>query len=453
MTLSALTSAVRNRSLAGNTPARSRRGGTAGTIGPMAAGTLRDHPAFARYWTAVTVSGFGTAITPVALQLLIVTTLGAGSAAVGLINGARWLPYLLFGLVAGVLIDRIRRRPMLVVTDFARAVLLIVIPVLAVVGQLSVAVLVGFMALFGLLSLLNDAADQAYLPRLLPRSLVPAAHARVDQAGAVIQASGPALAGLLVRLLSAPWAVLVDAASYLISGLLMIFTPAPEPPNRPGTLAEVKSDAADGLRWVYRHRTLTPMILGAHVWFLCNAAAGAVLTPYAIRTLGFDALTFGLVLSAAGVGALGGALLAVRLGTRFGAGRVVIGCQLGCAIGWTLVTLSPSRPVMGWLVFAAGQLIIGWSMGAWNANEMGYQQVVTPDRLQGRMNAIRRSTNRAMILIGAPVGGLLGELTGYRSVLWIAVIGWLLVAVALTFTPVMAVQLSDRADEDETLRP
>jgi MFS family permease len=404
--------------------------------------SLRDHPAFARYWTALTISGFGSAITQVALQLLIVTTMGLGSDATGLVNGARWLPYLVLGLVAGVLVDRMRRRPVMVVADFVRGLLLILIPVLAVTGNLSLAALAIFMVIFGLLSLLHDAADMAFLPRLLPRALVPAAHARLDQAGAVIQASGPALAGLLVRLLSAPLAVLVDAVTYIVSGFLILATPAPEPPGRRGTLAEVKSEALDGVRFVYRHRMLAPKAINTHAWFLFNAAAGAVITPFAVRTLGFDALVFGLALAMAGVGALVGALFAVRLGTRYGAGWTIIGCRALNAIGLAVVALSPTQGAAGWLVFGAGQLIIGLSMGASNANEMGYQQIVTPDEMQGRMNAINRSTNRAMIVIGAPVGGIVGELIGYRELLWVSTCGFAVVAVALALTPFRTAKLS-----------
>lgn len=407
--------------------------------------SLRDHPAFARYWAALTISGFGAAITQVALQLLIVNTMGLGSDATGLVNGARWVPYLVLGLVAGVLIDRMRRRPVMITADLIRGLLLILIPVLAVTGQLTLSALVIFMVIFGLLSLLHDAADMAFLPRLLPRSLVPAAHARLDQAGAVIQTSGPALAGLLVRLLSAPWAVLVDAFTYLVSAVLIMTTPAPEPPGRRGTLAEIKSEALDGLRWVYGHRMLRPKALNTHAWFVVNAAVSAVITPFAVRTLGFDPLVFGITLAMAGVGALVGALFAVRLGTRFGAGWTIIGCRAVNAVGLAVVVLSPADAVSGWLLFGLGQLIIGLSMGASNANEMGYQQIVTPDGLQGRMNAINRSTNRAMIVIGAPVGGLVAELIGYRELLWICTAAFALVAVSLALTPFRAAKLSGEA--------
>jgi MFS family permease len=385
---------------------------------------------FPRFWTASTVSGFGTYVTTLAIQVLIVLTLNEGAQGVGLVNAARWFPYMLFGLVAGVLVDRSRRRPLLVTTDLGRGLLLIAVPVLALTHQLSVVVLMGFMAIFGLMSLLHDAAFQSFLPRLVPPHLLTSANARLDQSDAVAQTSGPALAGGLVSLLGAPWAVLVDAASYLISGLLLLRIPVFEPPGRSVSVRGIHREAMEGLRWVYLHATLRPLALSTHGWFLCSAVASAVLPPYALRTLGLSAFGLGLALAAGGGGGLIGSLAATRLGARFGSGRVVIACRAMAAVSWALIALSTEQ-WSGWVLFGGGQLLLGLSLGAENANEMGYRQVVTPDRLQGRMNATMRSINRAMIVVGAPVGGVLGDAIGYRPMIWAAAGGFLGVAIAL----------------------
>ena len=148
---------------------------------------LRNCPGYWRLWTAATVSGFGSYVTNLAIGVLIVLNLHGGSTEVGLVNAARWFPYMLLGLVAGVLVDRARRRPLLVVTDLGRGVLLLAVPVLAVTHQLNVAWLMALMATFGLMSLVNDAAFQAFVPRLVPPKLLTSAHARLDQSDAVAQ--------------------------------------------------------------------------------------------------------------------------------------------------------------------------------------------------------------------------------------------------------------------------
>lgn len=394
----------------------------------------RDRPGFTQFWAASSISGLGTYFTTVAVQVLVVVTLHQGSFGVGLVTGARWLPYLLFGLVAGVLVERSARRPLLVLTDMVRGAMLIGVPVLALTHELSILVLMASMAAFGLMSLFNDAASQSFLPRLVPPGLLTSANAQLDQSAAVAQTSGPAIAGGLVSLVGAPWAILVDAISYLISGLLLVRIPVVEPPRRPASMRDIRREAAEGLRWIYRHASLRPLALSTQGWFLCSAVTGAVLTPYVLRTVGLDAFGLGLVLSVGGVGGLLGALGATRLGGRFGTGWVVIVCRASTALSWALIALS-GRHWGGWLLLGSGQMLFGLSMGAENANEMGYWQAVTPDHLQGRMNATRRSINRGMLVVGAPAGGALAAAVGYRPMLWVSAGGFLLVSLTLACSP------------------
>lgn len=405
---------------------------------------LRGCPGFGPFWAAATVSAFGTYVTTLAIQVLIVLTLHGGAAEVGLINAARWLPYLLFGVVAGVFVDRVRRRPVLIATDFARAALLVAIPALAVTHRLSMAPLAGFMIVFGLASLANDAASQSFLPRLVPRRLLTSANARLDQSDAVAQTSGPALAGGLVSLLSAPWAVLVDAVSYLGSGLLLLRVRTAEPPSRRLSVRGVRGEALEGLRWLYRHPTLGPQALFAHGWFLVNSVAGATMPLFALRTLDLSPFGLGLALAAGGVGGLLGALAATPLGTRFGVGPTVIASSLGNAVAWAVIA-SSWQGWAGWIVFGAGQFLFGLTLGTSNANEMGYVQAATPDHLQGRSNGTRRSINRAMIVIGAPLGGLLADAVGYRPMLYSAAVGFALVALYLGISPFRRARIDDSA--------
>jgi MFS family permease len=409
-----------------------------------AGGQLRDNPGFVRFWTASTVSGFGTYVTSLAIQVLVVVTLHEGSAGVGLVSSARWLPYLLFGLVVGVMVDRSRRGPLLVITDLGRGLLLIAVPLLALTHHLTLVALMAFMAVFGVLSLMNDTAAQSFVPRLVDGGLLTAANARLDQSSAAAQTTGPALAGGLVSLLTAPWAVLVDAVSYLVSGLLLLRIPVVEPPSQRLSLRGIRGEAVDGLRWVYRHRTLRPYALGTHGWFLCSAAVGAVLPPFALRNLGLSAFGFGLVLAVGGVGGLVGALAATRVGARFGAGRVITAGTIVTAAAWGMVALSTDG-WPGWLLFGAAELLLGLCLGVENANEMGYRQSVTPDHLQARMNATMRSINRAMIVIGAPIGGLLGDAIGFRTMLWIAAAGFLVVAAAFALSPFRDARIEEPA--------
>ncbi|MET1006852.1 MAG: MFS transporter [Propionibacteriaceae bacterium] len=398
---------------------------------PMALARLRQHPAFLRFWGASTLSDFGTAITSLALSVLVVNDLGGSATEVGAVNAARWAAYLVLGLVAGMWIDRVRRRPVLVATDLGRGVLLGLICTLALTDRLGIGLLVVLIAGFGLLSLLNDAANQSFLTSLVPRPLLTRANARLEQSAAVAQTTGPALAGLLIRLLSAPVAILVDAVTYLVGAAMVASLPDLEPrtqgrPPRGSARAEI----AEGLRWVYRHTYLAPMALNSHLWFLCWAILNTVLVTYALTELGLTALSLGVCLAVGGVGALVGTSLCERATTRFGPGRVMFISRFGYPPAVVIVALVPAADRSGearWstlILCAVSQLIIGLAMGLEGPVEMSFRQEITADRLQGRMNTTIRSINRAMVVIGAPLGGLLADHAGFRTALWVSAAGF-----------------------------
>ncbi|SCL38066.1 Predicted arabinose efflux permease, MFS family [Micromonospora rhizosphaerae] len=396
------------------------------------------HPGYARFWAADTVSAFGTYVTTVALPIVAIATLRATDAEVGLINGARWAPYLLFGLLAGVMADRYRRRPILVVTDLARAVLLALIASLALTGMLTVPALMLLVAVFGVMSLLYEAAHQSYLPGLVPTAALTRANARMEQSASLAQTTGPFLGGSLVAAVGAPAAMVVDAVSYLLSGLLLATIRRNEPVPHPGR-RDLGRELREGLAWVYRHPVLAPYAVTLHARFLFASVASTVFTLFVVRGLdpGLppDRAAFGLgvVLAVGGVGAVVGTSLSHVAG-RWGAGRAIVVERVVEPLGWTLVALAVTGTA-GWVMVGVAQFLIWLVLGVSGPNEMGYRQAVTPDRLQGRMNATIRSLNWGMLTVGAPVGGLLAQYIGYRPAIWIGVAGMAVAATAAALSP------------------
>ncbi len=394
-------------------------------------------PGFRTYWTAATVGAFGSSVTVIAIQVLVVSVLDASATEVGLIRAVQLLPYLLLGLVIGALVDRMRRKPILVWSNVLLAATLLVIPALWALDELSLWAVALVLFLFGTLNVIEFAAVQSFLPRLVPRSGLLAANARLDQSETVAQTTGPVVGGGLVALLGAPWAVLVDAVSYLVSAVLIARVPIDEPPPRP-TTTRLRQEISEGIHWLYRHPTLAPLAWSTHVWFLGNSMASTVLVPFALRPLGLSPLTYGIALALAGVGGLIGALLATRLGHAFGAGLVVLVGRLLTMVAWAVVALAPSASsgtVLPLVVVATGQLVLGLGMGLENANEMGYWQANTPDEVQGRVNATRRSANRSVAVAGAVAGGLLADLLGFRPTLWLAVAVFAVASAILALSP------------------
>ncbi|GIT81619.1 MFS transporter [Leifsonia sp. LS1] len=394
-------------------------------------------PGFPAYWAAYTVSGFGTYVTTIAVQVLVLVDLGGDAVDVGLLNAARWLPYLLLGLVAGALVDRRPRKPVLVGADLGRAVLLLVIPLLAVAGWLSLPALLVVVMAVGSLSLFGDAAAQSLVPRIVPRAQLLAAHARTDQSDAVAQTAGPVVAGGLVTLVGAAFSIVIDAASYLFSAIAIGRIRVEEAPAAPADRRPLRTEIAEGLRWVYRHRVLAPMAIGSHGWFFFTSMLGTVFTPFVLIGLHLSPFQLGVALAGAGVAALVGSTLSRRVGLRWGAGRAVIVSNLVMVLAWAVIATVP-EPAPAWSLVALltiGQGFYGFGLGLSNANEMGYRQAVTPDRLQARTNTTWRSANRGMIVVGAPLGGLLADALGFRPTLWIAIGGVALVTGFLALSP------------------
>ena len=389
---------------------------------------------FLLYWQAQAVSGFGSYITLLALQTLVVLTLHGSATQVGWLNAARWLPYLVLGVVVGALVDRHARRPIMITTDLAQAALLATIPLLWWWDLLSFPALLAIVMAYGTAGVINGAAAMSFLPRLVaPQHLQPA-HARVDGADAVAMTTGPALGGLLVSALGAPIAVLADALTYLYSAAALSRIDVTEPGPKAGATAKhLLLEIRDGVRWVYRGSGLATLAIATHGWFIGNAIVGVVLAPYALDDLSLTPFQFGIIGAVGGVGALIGAAITTAVGVRLGTGRTIIACHV-ITTGGVLVMVAAGPRLEAWVslaILAAGQGLYGLAMGMSNSHEMSFRQLVTPDELQARTNTTLRSLNRAVMVVVAPMAGILADAWGIRPVLLVAAAVFALVAAGL----------------------
>jgi MFS family permease len=388
---------------------------------------------FLRFWSAAAISSFGSAVTAVAMPVLVVQLLGATPFEVGVVNAAQFVPYALLGLIAGVYTDRWRRKPILVWASVGRALSLGAVPVLWLMGVLQIWMLVIVVLLFGAFSVFGFAATQSLLPRLVPGARLVWANARLDQTDAAAQTFGPAIGGGIVGLLGAPMAIAVDAISYLVDAALNASIRVDEP-RLDSRTRNLRAEIRDGLRWTYRHRTLGPLAVSTHVWFLANGAAMTVLSLLALRSLGFTAFAFGMLLTAFGIATLIGASTAPWLGARIGSGRVIILARVAYPLAWLLVAVAPPTGIGDALLFVALALQ-GLAAGIENSNEMGYWQALTPDELLGRVNATRRSINRTTAALGALIAGLLVGLIGDRPTLIGVLIAFAVAALTAALSP------------------
>ena len=403
-------------------------------------------PGFTRLWAAESISTVGSYVTLLAFSTIVVLTLDGTAQDVGWLNASRWLPYLVLGLVVGAMVDRWPRRPTLVATDLVRAVLLVAVPVAAALDVLTLPLLLVVVLALGTAHLISDAAWMSFVTRLVPARDLQRAHARIDTTNATAEAGGPALAGLLVTLVGAPLAVLLDAVSYLVSAALVQGVRVAEP--RSGAdraehpTPHLRREIVEGVRWVYRGSGLARLAVATHVWFAAQAVVGVTLVPYALLTLGLSPFQLGAATAFAGVGAVLGASGSTAAGRVLGTGGTIIVSHV-VSVGAVLVMTLAGLGTTGWAataVLGAGQLAHGVAMGLSNSHEMSYRQALTPDALQARTNTTMRSLNRAVVVVVAPVAGLLAVQTSNRFALVAAAAVFAFVVVLLLLSPVRSIR-------------
>jgi MFS family permease len=288
-------------------------------------GGLWGHRDFRKLWAGETVSLFGSEVTELALPLVAVLVLEADAGQMGLLAAARFAPFLLITLPAGVWVDRRRRRPVLIGSNLGRALLVGLVPLLSGLGLLRMGHLYAISFAVGTLTVMFDVAYQSYLPSLVDREQLVEGNSKLQASASAARVGGPGLGGLLVQLVGAPRALLLDAASYVISAasLLAIRNQEPDPPaDRDGEpRAGLRREIGEGLAVTYRNPVLRSMAGLAATYNLFEGAVLALLVLYATRELGLSAGLIGLVVSAGSLGALAGTALTGRLERRLGVGR------------------------------------------------------------------------------------------------------------------------------------
>lgn len=393
-------------------------------------------PAFLRYWSASTFGFAGLAMTTVAVDALVINVLEASETQVGMIRAVQFLPYLLFGLIAGALIDRWRKLPVLVWTTWGTALALAALPALWWFDQLSIVATGAALFVAASFGVFTAAAQQSLLPDLVARGELVPANARLGQSMTTAQTAGPSAGGLAVSLIGAPLSILIGSISHVVSALMLMRVKVTEyTPESPRAASSIWRDIRAGVLFTYRHRTLTPLAVSTHLWFVANSAGVTVFALYALRHLELSAFLYGTTLALAGVAGLAGAFCAPLLGRRLGEGNAVILARLLCAPAWLLVVLAPDHQLWGFVMLGMAQVVHGFSMGLDDPNEMGFRQAVTPRELLGRVSATMRSANRTMAVIGSLLGGAAAGALGYHGALWGIIVIFLIAALGLALSP------------------
>ncbi|HMG39847.1 MAG TPA: MFS transporter [Acidimicrobiales bacterium] len=389
---------------------------------------------FMSLWSAQTVSQVGSQVTVLALPLTAILVLQADTFEVGLLGTAQFLPFVLVGLPAGVWVDRLPRRPILIVGDLGRAAALVSIPAAHALGVLTMGQLYAVAFVAGVLTVFFDVAYMAYLPSLVGREHLVEGNSKLEISRSAAQVTGPGLAGALVDLFKGPVAIAVDAASYVGSALFVLRIRRQEPPNTSGTRPRMTTGIAEGLRYVTRHRLLRWIAACTAISNLFGQMAQTVLLVFAVRELDMSPGLIGVVFSAGSVAALAAAFVSTRAPQRIGVGPTIVGAAaIGSAAGLILPLATRSN---GLALLVGWSLVVAFAGVLYNVTQGSLRQAITPERMQGRMNATMRFMVWGTIPVGSLLGGVLGEVIGLRPTLVVAAVGGLTAVVPVLFSDV-----------------
>jgi MFS family permease len=409
---------------------------------PWPHGGLWRHPDFLKLWSAETISQFGTQISNLAIPLVAILVLDATAFEVAALGTVLFLPFIIFTLPAGVWVDRMRRKPILVAGDLGRMALLATIPLAYFADALTLWQLfvVGF--LVGTCTVFFDVAYMSYIPALVTREQLVDGNSKLEISRSAAQIAGPGFSGLLIQALTAPYAVLVDAVSFLGSGLFILGIrkqeelPVPEHPadERPSLWTDTK----EGLRFVLGNPYLRGQAgcTGTSNFFF--SVGFSIILVYLVRELDLSPGVIGVVLSIGSIGSLVAALTGRRISARFGVGRTAIAASAIEGPAMLLVVLAPVDSPIPWLI--AAQLVIGFAIVAYNVMVVSYRQAICPERLQGRMNSVMRFIVWGTIPIGNLVGGALATWIGLRETILVGAIGGGLAFLWLLLSPMRGVR-------------
>jgi MFS family permease len=399
---------------------------------------------FVRYWAGQTVSQIGNQVTDLALPLVALLQLGASSTAVGLLRAVEFAPYLLLTLPVGVLADRRRRRPLMIGADLGRAALLALVPLGVLLDLLSLPLLGVIAVGSGALTVVFDVCYQSALPGLVRREQLQQANGGLEASRAAAAIAGPGLGGALVSLLRASGAVIVDAASFVVSAVCLLAIRRPEPAPEPPSGARGLRSLLAGWQQVRRSPLLRPNTLYMATSNLCGSAFMPVLIVFEVRELRLSGLAIGVVAMLGNVGFLAGTFVTRRLGVRIGIGRVICVASPVGAGGMLIMALAPrAGPIP---VLVAGQALLGTGIALFNLQSLSLRQAITPAGLLGRVNSVVRLIGWGTIPAGAALGGWLGGAIGLRAVLAACAAGSLLTTAFPLFS---AIRQVDQTPEPE----
>ncbi|GAA3802100.1 MFS transporter [Sphaerisporangium flaviroseum] len=410
-----------------------------GAVRARRGGLLRDRD-FRLLWIGETTSGFGSTLTSVALPLVAISTLHASTLVVALLTAATWLPWMIIGLPAGAWVDRLPRRPVMLVCDAASLLLFVSVPAAAWWGVLTIGQLLAVALLAGTAKVFFQTAYQVYLPAVVRDADLPEGNAKLQGGESAAQVVGPGVGGLIAQVFGAVTGLLADAVTFLVSGLCLLAMRTREaPPAPPENRTTLRREIGEGMRFVARDPYLRVLTVFGAVSNLTLVGYQAILIVFLVREVGLGAGVVGGLIAATSLGGVIGAAGATRLVRRLGSARALLACEM---IGAPFALLIPlTTPGAGLAFMVVGSLAVVAGVVTGNVIKSSFRQTYCPRHLMGRVSVSMQFVNYGTIPLGALLGGALGASIGIRPTMWIMTAG-----VALSGLVLLAGPLRRRRD-------
>ncbi|MBZ6075676.1 MFS transporter [Microvirga puerhi] len=387
-------------------------------------GPLRHNPDFMKLWAAQSLSAIGTRFTREGLPMIAALLLDASALDLGLLVALSGLPGVVLSPFAGAWIDRTRRRRVLIMADLVRAGALATLPAMAWFGSITIGQVMGVATLVSLFSVLFQTADNAYLPTVVERDELIDGNAKLATTDAVAEIVGPALAGVMIQLLTAPLAVLFDALSYLWSAALLGSIRRKEPALVTGDRApHLWEETKEGLRFVFSHPVLRPLTLCQATLTFFLSFFGPLYVLYAVRDLGVPPGTLGFVVALGGISALVGAQFSAVAARRVPLRTLLFRTLLAYSLVMAFIPLAHGGLWTAVLLLCIAQLLGDGLSVVFFTNVAALRQKETPDALRGREGGTLHMLTGGLGIVAALIAGVAADRFGIRPVLVVAMLG------------------------------
>jgi MFS family permease len=393
---------------------------------------------FNKLWFGNSVSLLGSQVTILALPLTAVLLFGAGPSETGMLTAAGVAPMVLFSLIAGAWVDRMPRRPVRIAVDLLSALIVGSVPLMAILGVLRFEYLYVVTFLAGTCALVSRLTIAVMLPTLVSKDQLIEANSRNLVSFSVAQIAGPSVAGVLVQLLSAPIALLADAASFVVSAFCVWRVKLHDAPTR--ERERLLNQVLDGLKWLRGQPILFRLTLSIGLANFAWYGVQAITVVYATRDLDMSPAMLGVALGMMGPASLVGALVAGPMARRFGLGPILVASLTGETISRLVLLFAGGPPIVAAVVVGFSQLLFGFIAPLWDVNANSLRQSVTPRPLLGRVSAASTFVGVGMAPIGALLAGWIGEAAGLRVAILVTGLVTLAALAILVRSPVPTVR-------------